>query len=245
VIAYDRRVSIGRILDESWTLYTKFFLHFFLIALGVFAVVNLGYAALLEALDDDSGGRTALIALVTALASTIGLFWVQGALVRAVVDVHDGTIDAGPLASLRLTLPYVGRLILAGLLGGLAIVIGIILLIVPGLILLTRWALITQAIVLEDSDVRGAFGRSRQLVKGQAWAVFGIIVLTGLFTSIAGELLQSAFGFLPRFLEVLVGATIANAVVAPFGAVALTLVFVTLRELAAGAPSATPAAPAP
>jgi hypothetical protein len=67
--------------------------------------------------------------------------------------------------------------------------------------------------------------------------VFGIVVITALLTGIAGEILQAAFSFLPRFLEILVGGTIAQAVVAPFSAIALAITYFRLRDAHGGEPA--------
>ena len=52
------------------------------------------------------------------------------------------------------------------------------LLIVPGLFLLTIWIAVIPAIVLEGRGIGESFGRSRDLVRGNGWNVFGVIILT-------------------------------------------------------------------
>ena len=48
----------------------------------------------------------------------------------------------------------------------------------PGLVLMTWWVVIIPAIVLENRSAGESFGRSRDLVRGYGWNVFGVIVLT-------------------------------------------------------------------
>ena len=48
--------------------------------------------------------------------------------------------------------------------------------IVPGLILITIWAVVAPSIVVEDKGVFEAFGRSRELVRGNGWKVFVAII---------------------------------------------------------------------
>ena len=61
-------MSIGAVLDEAWTLFTRFFLRFFVIGLVVFAAVNLLYALVVAALDDDNAHEVSFsIALAKAL----------------------------------------------------------------------------------------------------------------------------------------------------------------------------------
>ena len=87
----------------------------------------------------------------------------------------------------------IAPLIGAGILAGIGIAIGLILLIVPGLFLLTIWAVIAPVIVIERTGVFGSFGRSQQLVKGNGWQVFGVILIIFLGTLIVSAILQGIF----------------------------------------------------
>jgi hypothetical protein len=124
----------------------------------------------------------------------------------------------------------IAPLIGASLLAALGIAFGFVLLIIPGLWLLTIWAVIAPVIVVERRRALESFGRSRELVRGHGWTVFGIVVIAGLLSGIATTLLQAAFSFLPRFLEILIGSTIAQAAVAPFSAIAIAITYFRLRE---------------
>src|ERR1700745_444775 len=170
-------MTVGGILGESWRLYTKFFTRFFVVALIVFLIVNL-FNALLGWVVGTGSGIALLVALITTVVSLVGTFWLQGALVYAVDDVRDGRIDSSIGDLFERVQPYIGTLIGAGILAGIGIAIGFVLLIVPGLILLTWWCLIAPVIVLERKKVGESFGRSRELVRGHAWTVFGIIIIT-------------------------------------------------------------------
>lgn len=223
-------MGIGAVLDEAWTLYTRFFLRFFLLALAVFVVVNLLYALVAEAISSDDDGTAFLLAIVGLATAVVGTTWLQGAFVYAVQDARDGSFDATLGEVFSRVSPSIAPLLVAALLAGLGIAIGLILLIVPGLYLMTIWAVIAPVIVIERQGPFGAFGRSRALVRGFGWKVFAIVVITGLLTGIASGILQAAFSSLPRFLEIVVGATIAQAVVAPFSAIALAITYFRLRE---------------
>lgn len=239
-------MSIGAVLSEAWGLYTKFFVRFFVIALIVFAVVNLVYAVVASVLrnDDASGFTLTIVGVIGVAASLVGTYWLQGAFVKAVQDTRDGTFDASTSDIFRAVVPVLGTLILAGILAGLGIGVGFLLLIVPGVILLTWWAVIAPTIVVENKGVMESFGRSKQLVSGYFWTVLGIVVITGILTSVASGILQAIFSFLPLFLEIFVGGTIAQAVVAPFMAIAVTLTYFKLREVKEAA-AASPPAPDP
>ena len=234
-------MSIGAVLDEAWTLFTRFFLRFFVLALIVFAVVNLVFALIVEALSTDSGGTVVLLAILGFATAVVGTTWLQGALVYAVQDARDGSFDATVGEVFSRVSPAILPLLVAGLLAGLGIAVGLVLLIVPGLFLLTIWAVIAPVIVIEKTPALEAFGRSRELVRGHGWIVFGIVIITGLLTGIASGILQAAFSFLPEFLEILIGGTIAQAIVAPFSAIALAVTYFRLRDAHGGEPASADA----
>lgn len=237
---------LGAVLDETWTLYTRFFVRFFVIALIVFAVINVLYALLLEAVDGDSGAGIAVTGTLAFVATIVGGMWLTGALVHVVVDARDGTIETTVGEAFARAKPFIGTLLLASLLAALGIIGGLILLIVPGIILAVRWSLVAPAVVLEERAVKASLGRSNQLVQGASWTIFALILIVGIIGGIAASLLQAAFSAFPPFIEITLGQTIANAVVQPFSAIALTLAFLRLREAREPTPEPVPpAAPTP
>jgi hypothetical protein len=235
-------VTVGGVLGEAWRLYTRFFTRFFVVAVIVFLVVNL-LNAVLGWIAGTGAGSVLLVALITTVVSLVGTFWLQGALVYAVDDVRDGRIDSSIGQLFERVRPYLGTLIVAGILAGLGIAVGLVLLIVPGLVLLTWWCLVVPVIVLEEKAVGEAFTRSRELVRGHGWTVFGVVILSVLAIAIASGLIQGIFSFLGPFLRYWIGGAIASAIVDPFLAVALTLMYFELRESPAGEAAAATSAP--
>jgi hypothetical protein len=232
-------VTVGGILGEAWGLYTKFFTRFFVIAAIVYLIVNL-LNAIVSTAFGHGAGIALLLALVTTVVSFIGTFWLQGALVYAVEDVRDGRIDTTVGQVFERVRPYLGTLIVAGILAGLGIAVGIVLLIVPGLVLLTWWCLIVPVVVLEGKQVSESFGRSRELVSGHGWTVFGVVIIAAIVSAIVSGIIQGIFSFLGTFLRYWIGGTIASAVTGPFLAIALTLMYFTLRETAPAPAAAEP-----
>jgi hypothetical protein len=237
-------VSVGEVLGEAWGLYTKFFARFFVIAAIVYLIVNLVNAIVGSVIGHGGAGIAILLALVTMVVSLVGTFWLQGALVSAVDDVRDGRIDSSVSEVFERVRPFIGTLIVAGLLAGLGIAVGFVLLIVPGLILLTWWCLIVPVIVLEGKSVGESFSRSRELGRGHGWTVFGVVLIAAILSAIASGIIQGIFSFLGSFLRYWIGGTIASAVVGPFLAIALTLMYFKLRGLQE-AEAPVPAAPQP
>jgi hypothetical protein len=169
--------------------------------------------------------------VIGAFVAVAGVFWIQGALVIAVDDVRDGRADLSIGQTLDRLRPRLNTLTLAGLLAALGITAGFLLLIVPGLVLLTLWLLIVPAIMLEGRGVLASFGRSRELVSGHGWNVFGVIVVTiailiavNIGVSIVEGVLDS------RWLSLLLDIASQTAT-APFLALAWTITYFELRGL--------------
>jgi hypothetical protein len=228
----------GDVMAEAWDAYKEHFGHLVPLALVVYlliAALNVLLVAVLGWLG---------IALA-ALIGFAGVFWLQGALVVAIEDVRDGRADL----SIRETLSRVSRklntLTLAGLLAVVGITLGLFLLVVPGLVLLTWWLLIVPVIMLEDSGVLHSFGRSRELVRGHGWSVFGVIVLTVLVlvaVAIVFGLVSASF---ESPLVTLLFDVASRTLSAPFVALAWTMTYYRLRTLEqpTAAAAAEPGAP--
>ena len=216
-------MSAGEVFGEAWGLYKRFWKHFIPIALLVYLIIAVATLLLTFALG-------LVGALFAALLGIVGIFWLQGAIAEAVADVRDGRADLSIGETLNKVGPRVATLAAAGLLAGLGVGVGLLLLIVPGLVLLTWWAVIVPAVVLERAGVMESFGRSRALVRGHGWTVFRVIVLSILIVIGAGLVLSILIAFLDdeigRFLQSLV----SNTLVSPFIAAAWTVMYFRLRD---------------
>jgi hypothetical protein len=223
-------VSPTAVLGEAWSLYKTHWRHLLPIAFVVYLLLSL-FTLLLVVLLSWVG------AIAAAFVSLAGTFWLQGALVTAIEDVRDGRADLSISETLSRVRPRMNALAIGGILASIGITIGFILLIVPGLILLTWWLLIVPVIMLEGRSATEAFGRSRELVRGNGWNVFGLIVLTVVILIVAGIVLGIIFSFLPEDFGQYVSSVVSNTLLTPFVAAAWTFAYYHLRE--------TQTAPAP
>ena len=220
-------MAIGGVLSEAWALYKRFLKEFFLTALVVFLVLDL-LSALADTVSGSSTGADVFWSLVAAVIGIVGYFWVQAALVELVRDVRDGRADRSVGETYRAVQPRLPAVIVAGILAGIAIGIGLILLIIPGLFLLTIWSLLIPVIVLEGKSAGEAFTRSREIVRGHGWSMLGLVVVTFLLVAVASIVIELAFSWLPRFLEVWIGSLVAHSLTVPFAAAALTTAYFQL-----------------
>jgi hypothetical protein len=223
-------MQAGAVIGKAWDMYKAHWRHLIPIAVVVYVLVSLVILVLASL-----GWLGAVVGFFISIA---GVFWLQGALVLAVDDVRDGRADLSISQTLDRVTPHIGTLALAGLLAGIAITIGFILLIVPGLFLLTIWLVIVPAIMLENCGVSESFARSQDLVRGYGWSVFGVIILTVLIFIGVGIAFGIVEGVLDsRWLSFVLNIVL-QSVTAPFLALAWTITYYELRDLKGAEPTA-------
>jgi hypothetical protein len=235
-------VDIGAVLSEAWDLYKRFLGRFFLTAFAAFAVLDL-LSALADVAADDSLLAGLFWGVIAAIIGLVGLFLVQGALLELVRDVRDGRADRGLAETYSAVWPRLPALIAAGVIAAVAIAIGLLLLIVPGLYLLTIWSMISAVIILEGRSAGESFSRSHDIVRGNGWNMFGLIIVVFILVAVASAVIRLIFAPLPDFLDAWLGGLVAHSLTIPFAAAALATAYFHLTRPApaeAPAPSASP-----
>jgi hypothetical protein len=167
----------------------------------------------------------ATIAL-TILFFALGVLY-QGIVVELVQDIQDGRRDHSIGDLIRSVEPVFWPLVAVSILFGIALAIGFILLIIPGLILMVIWSVVAPVTVLERPGPFAAFGRSRELVRGNGWQVFAVIVLVFLAVaviSLAAGLIASGLGSLGHALV----QWAINAALAPVTALSASVLYFEL-----------------
>ncbi len=222
---------LSGVLSEAWQMYKTFARHLLAIAFVIYLA-----AAVIAALLGLAGGTVG--AVLGSLVQIVAAFLLQATLVKAVQDVRDGRADMSIGDTVRAATPYLGAVAGASILAGIAITIGLILIIVPGLYLITIWAVIVPVIVLEQSGALASFGRSQRLVRGNGWHVFGTLVLVYIIMLVVGIILGLIFSALPHSLANGLSSIISGTLIAPFLALVVTLVYYRLSAI-----SETPSVP--
>lgn len=208
--ATTRSIEPGRVIGEAFETYRDNAGAVLMVAVAIF-----GGSALATGLLRATGNW--VLAVVAAIVTLVAHVLYTGYVVKLVQDVRDGRRDETPGELLSAAAPYIGTLILNGIVFGIAVAIGLFLLIIPGLILITIWAVVAPAIVVENQGAIDAFGRSRELVRGNGWNVFGVIVLAFLIliaVYIVASLIGAAIGDAGVVILSIIAGIVAEPVVA-------------------------------
>jgi uncharacterized membrane protein len=168
-----RPLSVGEILDVSFTLYRRHFA-----PLGTIAVLCSGFPTLLGLYIKASGGvhynlgLTALYYVTFTVLSSIA----TAATVFVVSESYLGRPMTAAQALRRAT-PLLSRLIVCSLLIAIVVAFGTLLLIVPGVVFFCGLLLAFPSLVLEPRNTpTGALSRSWFLTRGARWRMFWLLV---------------------------------------------------------------------
>ena len=215
-----RNIDIGDVISKVFKTYQQYAA----VLLPVAAVLFL-IEALFRILALEGGLVLGLVAsIVTLVLSTL----YTGMVVELVSDVRDGRLDQSVGGLINSVTPVILPLIGVSILAGIGIAIGFVLIIIPGLFLLTIWAVVAPVVVLERPGVFPAFGRSRQLVKGNGWQVFGVIVLFFIIAFVIALILAAIGAGLGDVGQVILGY-VGAVITAPLTALAAATLYFELR----------------
>ena len=233
-------MSSSAVVREAWELYKGHWRAFIPLAVVVYLIIGV-VAAILVALLGWVGG------IIAFLISIVGLFWLQGAYVEAVRDVRDGKQDLSLAETFARVRPRLPAIIPAGLLATIAIGLAAVTIIgIPlALFLLTIWVLIVPVIVLEGRSAGESFGRSREIVRGNGWNVFGVIVITIAIFIVVNLVVTIITAVLPDGVAEFIRSVVSNAIVGPDVSLGWKIIYCALTQRATGTASAAPGEPPP
>jgi hypothetical protein len=217
-------LDASAVLGEAWRLYKRLFARSVVLGASVF-----GLLGLVELLGR-SGRTGASVGLLSLAVSIGGIALLQGGLVEIVRGLHtDGDDEPAAGELIGRANGKLGKLVCVSLLTALGVGFGMLLLVVPGIVLATRWAVSVPVAMLEEGNARDALRRSRQIISGNGWNVFKVLFAVGVLTflvQIPFLLAAGGSGLFGRWLA----TTLAAALTAPYAAHALTVVYYTLVQ---------------
>ena len=192
--AASRRFEIGRVISGTFGVIGRNFGPFALMALLLGGLPNIlvSVGQLWIAGGDKTFSPQVFAASAVGLIVVIvAAFVLQAAIVHATVaDLNGRRVVVGESLKVGISnwLPLLGLAILMGL----GLMLGFLLLIVPGIILAVMWSVAVPAKVVEKIGVTDAFQRSRDLTRGRRWAIFGLCVIYVIALWIVEALIMAA-----------------------------------------------------
>ena len=232
VAAPSTRFELGRVIERTFASIRRNFAVFALLALllaGLPASVTGGLLALATtgappATAGDSGavaiGASAFS--ITFFVGAIAGFVLRGAIVYgAVADLNGGRATFGECLSTGLR--HVGWLFLLAIVVTVAELCGYLLLIVPGLMMLTAWIVAVPAQVVERTGVFSAMQRSADLTRGHRWPIFGLLVVFVLGSALVQGVAAAATAPLVA-ASATTGGIVSQVVIQPLATTVTTLV---------------------
>src|SRR5581483_4346459 len=186
-----------QIFSEAWILYKSRMKTLVTInvipTLGFFAFGTIAALGLITGKDLPQSTRLPLIA-AGALVFLVMIYltiWATMAMLYAIKD-HEENI--GVAEAFKRGKPKIWALFITGLLAGLAVLGGLILLIIPGIIFGFWFSQYPYVVLEEDLSASAALSRSKYYVKGRIGQVFGKLFYIALITlglSILVSILQA------------------------------------------------------
>jgi hypothetical protein len=233
-----RPLTTGEVLDRTFHIYRKNFLLFAGIAAVPQALILFVKLGLL------GGAQKNVLAVTVAGLLIILLAIVGSAVATAATTFGVSDIYLGKETSISSCFKRVRGTTLAvmgtSLLYGLAIMVGFIFLVVPGIYLLGRYGLSTPAVVLEDRGPISGLNRSSELTKGSVLRVLVVYFLSYLLIFVIAALLGGIAAAALDSVAQQIGTTtskaltdltsaVANVVITPVLAIALTVLYYDQR----------------
>lgn len=218
--APQKKISVSDVIGEAFSTYRDN-----AGALLGSAIVVLGVAGLIEGILNSIGGL--VLVLLGLIISVAAHALYTGFVVKLVQDVRDGRRDEGIESLFSAAAPAILPLVGFGILFGIAVGIGFVLLVIPGLVLITFWCVGAPSIVIERQGVFDAFGRSWGLVRGQAWSVFATLIVVLLIVIVVAAVLM-AIGAAIGTGGLIIASIVSSVVTAPVFAIAVSVMFFDL-----------------
>jgi Membrane domain of glycerophosphoryl diester phosphodiesterase len=198
-----RPLSVGEMLDAGFRLFSARFWTLVvcvLVPVVPLTIIATGVQASVDpnAFDLDS---TATVDSGTALAGTLVAALIQFAAAALAIAACFKAISAaylgeraGASESLRYALGRTVAMCIAYLLVVILFLLGLVLLIIPGIWIAVKLSMVFPAVVFERKNPLSAIGRSWTLTRGHWWRIFGTLAVVFLITFVAQLVLGGVVG---------------------------------------------------
>jgi uncharacterized membrane protein YesL len=185
-------MSIGQTLDKGFSLFKASFTRVIGISLiGSFGAVPFNLVSA-QIQDDPSPGAIGAFLIVMVLTLIGGVIIIAALLARigSIATGNPISFKESLITGVRRLPAMLGTFVIAGV----GIVVGTILLIIPGLFLMVAWAFCVYAVALDNKGPIEGISASMDLVRGRWWRTAGIITLIGIIVFCAYTIIGLILG---------------------------------------------------
>ena len=214
------RVAVGQVVRRVYEIYVEQAPVLMPAAAVVFVFTGIVASLLVEA----NRNYELLALIITVVATTI----FTGMIVELVADLRDGRRDANALSLLRAVGPVFGQLLAVGIVVAVGVAAGLVLFLIPGLYLITVWSVAAPVVVVERPPGLHALRRSRELVRGNGWQVFAVVLLLTFLVGAVAAGIDVAAGSAGKGAGLAV-RVVLGVLAAPISALAQAVLYFDLR----------------
>ncbi len=224
-IPMPEKLDTTRVFDHIFRIYRERFGLLVSTAFVVFLIPAIVAIAL--------EGASVPVAIFIATAVSLVAFAVfQAMIIETVKGEEEGERKLTFGSLFQAAKPFIFPVIGAGVLMAMGIALGLMAFVIPGLVLMTIWAVVIPVVVMERPPIMAAFVRSYKLVVGNGLRVFGVLVVTFLLTFLVRLLFtQIAIDVSNTALAAGIGSLIAQSLLGPLFALAAAVLYFELRQL--------------
>jgi hypothetical protein len=148
-------------------------------------------------------GRFFETSVLTTLVNLVFTFLLQAALTQGTISWLNGD-KSGFGQSLSVAVKNFLPLVAIALLTGLGVMLGFVLLVIPGIIVMLMWSVVVPVKVIEGTGITESFGRSRALTKDYRGRIFLLFLVYFLLDAALGLAVRPllGLGMLPKATDI-------------------------------------------
>jgi hypothetical protein len=226
--ARESNFRVGRVFDRTLSLYMSNYFSFTLVTL----VASLPMLLFINPADSNSSepltGSSVTFVLLGVFLWFVLRLLSQAILVYGAFQSMRGK-SVNLFESLNLTTHKLFPLIGITAVSVIGVIIGSMLLIIPGMMLYAAWFVGVPVCMVERLGSWQCLERSAELTRGHRWAIFGIILLLNVGSSIVSKVIEFSFAAIGGATFAAIGFLIGNAIWEAFFAVAVVVTYYELR----------------
>jgi len=228
--------GVGGLLDRTFKLYSSNFAKM-LAAVAVVYVPYIVVASLMNEVAPSSvrDGTSSLVPLILNVLALLILAFVflpaaTGAVTYLVSEQYLGrSISLGD--AYRRAFRRLGSILGASMLAGLIVVVGLLLLIVPGIIFILSFQVIVPAVIIEQLGATASLRRSWRLSKGERGVILGAVLVIWVLSNViqfAGSTIGGLIFSQTPLLANIVGQ-LFMVLVQPLSTIVAVMIYYNLR----------------